>query len=295
MAAPAEKNNLTKLAVIGGSDAHRVLDKDYPGEELGERVTPFGRSEPIRLVSTDKGAFFFLPRHGRKGYEKSAPFVNYRANIYALKDLGAEFVLSWSGPGAINPDFKPGSFVIPDDLIDETRNRKSTFFENKGIGFIRHNPVFCPTLREVLKNSLSAEGIAFTAAATYVVTEGPRLETPAEIKKFRMFGADLVGMTLAPEIFLAKELEMHYAVLCYISNTAEGLTDRKFRPGVLFEGLANNNELSAAKSAVDRMSSIVRRVQEKLPETAPICQCGALMERYRKSGIIGADFREYVR
>jgi 5'-methylthioadenosine phosphorylase len=285
---------LTNFAVIGGSDAHRVLEKDYPGEELGERDTPFGRSEPVRLVSTDKGGFMFLARHGRKGYEKSAPFVNYRANIYALKDLGAEFILSWSGPGAINTDFKPGTFAIPDDLIDETRGRKSTFFENKGIGFVRHNPVFCPTLREVIKNALSAEGVAFSAAATYVVTEGPRLETPAEIKKYRMFGADLVGMTLAPEVFLAKELELHYAALCYISNVAEGLTDRKFKSGVLFEGLADKNELSAAKAAVNRISSIIRRVQGKLPETAQICQCDALMERYRKSGIIGRDFREYL-
>ena len=104
--------------------------------------------------------------------------------IYSLKELGVKKIISWSGPGAIKADYSIGDYVIPDDVIDETRQRESTFFRGKGIGFIRQYPTFCPALREVLKKSLESLSIQFYHEGVYVCTEGPRLETAAEINKF---------------------------------------------------------------------------------------------------------------
>jgi len=128
---------LPPVAVIGGSQAFRFLEKSCEKESLGARKTPFGASSPIHLVRSASSEYLFLSRHGETGYTIAASFVNYRANIYALKDVGVKHVLSWSGPGAISPDYAIGQFVIVDDIIDETRRRPSTFFEHGGLGFIR--------------------------------------------------------------------------------------------------------------------------------------------------------------
>ena len=213
--------NSYKFAVIGGSGGFLFLDGKL-GKEIGKKKikTPFGLSSPVHFYETENFRFAFLSRHGERGYEISAPFVNYRANIWALKEVGVERIIAWTGPGIINRKFKVGDYVLPDDLIDETKARKYTFFEKKGLGFIRQNPVFCPELRTSAKNVMKELKQRFHPEATYVCTEGPRLETPAEIKMFKKLGGDLVGMTLIPECFLAKELEICYLPVCYLTNYA---------------------------------------------------------------------------
>lgn len=280
----------SKLALIGGSDAHTVL----PGfktrsHSLGQVKTPFGLSSPLYYINTDGAGFWFLLRHGEKGYSIAAPFVNYRANIWALKDRGVERIIAWSGPGAIDPIFSPGDLVVPHDLIDETKRRECTFYSGTGLGFIRQNPVFCPCLR----NMLVSQGNC-TDGAVYVCTEGPRLETPSEIRKFALFGGQLVGMTLVPECFLARELEMCYAMVCYVTNYAEGIRPRENRPGELFEGLLDHEEKSkvsaavalAAEKAVNALLHAANRPRD--------CACGRSMERFRNSGRIGDDWREWI-
>src|SRR3990170_8176666 len=176
------------FAVIGGSGAYELLKNEGFGVDLECRkiITPFGESASIHRFKSEAKAshysFLFLSRHGERGYEISAPFVNYRANIWALKEIGVERIISWTGPGIINRKFKVGDYVLPDDLIDETKARKYTFFEKKGLGFIRQNPVFCPELRTSAKNVMKELKQRFHPEATYVCTEGPRLETPAEIR-----------------------------------------------------------------------------------------------------------------
>ena len=167
------------LAVIGGSGAYRLLADQTLGPEIDYVIlkTPFGDSAPLHRFASDAGEFLFLSRHGEKDYSLTAPFVNYRANIYALKECGVERIISWSGPGIINTAFKPGEFVVPHDLIDETRNRESTFFKDKGIGFIRQNEPFCPEIRPVLHDSVHHHGLQHHEAAVYACTEGPRLES----------------------------------------------------------------------------------------------------------------------
>ncbi len=171
------------LAVIGGSGAYHLLTRNRLGEETECRSleTPFGPSAPIHRFQAEDLSFLFLSRHGETDYSVTAPFVNYRANIYALKECGVERIISWSGPGIINTAFKPGEFVVPHDIIDETRNRESTFFKNSGIGFIRQSHPFCPQVRAALHDAVHHSGIPHHEQGVYVCTEGPRLETPAEI------------------------------------------------------------------------------------------------------------------
>ncbi len=284
-----------KFAVLGGSQAYDLLKSgDINGERLGEIKTPYGDSQPVFQLGAEYGNAVFMSRHGEKGYSTTAPFVNYRANIYALKEQGVSRIISWSGPGAINPEYRIGQFVVTDDIIDETRRRETTFYKNRGVGFVRQSPVFCPTLRELAKSSLNSLSLDFLDKGTYVCTEGPRLETPAEIKKFAIYGADLVGMTLVPEVFLAKELEMCYASICYVTNYAEGIVDRPFKPGELFEGLADDEDRENVRKAVFNFPQILKKIANEAAGNNEPCVCQSLMARHKNRGDIGADWHDWV-
>src|SRR3990170_1586148 len=273
------------FAVIGGSRAYDLLQNgNINGERIGALQTPFGNSQPVYLIQNPQYDMLFLSRHGEKGYSITAPFVNYRANIYALKELGVKQIVSWSGPGAINTSYQIGEYVIVDDIVDETHGRESTFYKSSGIGFIRQSPVFCPTLRECINHSLKNLHINFSDKGTYVCTQGPRLETPAEIRKYKSYRCDLVGMTLVPEVFLAKELEMCYAAICYVTNYAEGIVDRPFKVGELFEGLSDDADRKAVEKAVSKFPIVIGEIAKNIKQQKIICQCPSLMERYKKRG-----------
>lgn len=285
-----------EFAVIGGSEAYELLKNGaIKGTRLGEKDTPFGPSQPIFRIKTASSEFLFLSRHGEKGYELSAPYVNYRANIFALKDMDVKRIIAWSGPGAINRRYAIGQYVVVDDVLDETRGRPSTFFEKGGLGFIRQNPVFCPTLRGLLIKTLEGFGLEFRYHGTYVCTQGPRLETPAEVRKFASFGGDLVGMTLVPEVFLARELEMCYAALCYVSNYAEGVVDRPFRAGELFEGLSDTEERKMVAQAVANFPRVIMGLAEAAEKVEDACPCRAAMRRYKLEGKVGENWREWIK
>ena len=284
-------------AIIGGSAAW-LLVKDAPWQAVGETVveTPYGPSPVIRQVRWANGAVsWFVSRHGDHRYAVSAPFVNTRAILWALKSLGAERVLAWSGPGSLRPKrLKPGDLALPDDVIDETRNRPSTFFEGRGQGFIRAHPVFCPEGRRALAAGVLAAGRRSRRTGVYVCTEGPRLETPAEIRKYRLFGGDLVGMTLCPEAFLAKELELCYAPLCYVTNYAEGLVRRPVRPEVLFGGMLSEAERQRVDSAVAAFPAILGAAVAAWEKRPRRCTCGLSLERYRREGVLTPDWWKKV-
>lgn len=273
------------IAIIGGSQAYDLLQSGcIQGKRIGEIQTPFGPSQSIYHIQDISGEMLFLSRHGEKGYSLTAPFVNYRANIYALKELGVKQIISWSGPGAMNTSYQIGEYVIIDDVVDETHGRESTFYKNRGIGFIRQSPVFCATLRECIKNSLKNLKINFSDKGTYVCTQGPRLETPAEIRKYKSYGGDLVGMTLVPEVFLARELELCYAAICYVTNYAEGVVDRPFKAGELFEGLSSDADRKAVENAVSRFPIVIKEIAKNIVQQRALCQCQSLMERYKRRG-----------
>ena len=137
--------------------------------------------------------------------------------------------------------------------------------------------------------------IYFSDKGTYVCTQGPRLETPAEIKKYKSYGGDLVGMTLVPEVFLAKELELCYASICYVTNYAEGIVDRPFKAGELFEGLSDNTERKTVEDNVSKFPTIITNIAKNIKQQKIICQCQSSMERYKKRGDIGTDWHDWIK
>jgi 5'-methylthioadenosine phosphorylase len=282
--------NNNKLAIIGGSQGFRTVQGELIAETLGAIDTPYGRSQPVHLLNS---GILFLSRHGDAGYHVTAPYVNYRANIYALKELGVERIVAWSGPGAIDPGIPIGDLLVPGDLIDETRGRASTFYEGLGIGFIRQNPVFCPDLALSLATAIEARQGHCRSEDVYVCTQGPRLETKAEIRKFASYGGTLVGMTLVPEAFLARELEMCYCPVCYVTNYAEGVVERPYQPGVLFEGMMTEDEKSRVDAAAAMLPGIAVEALTSTRADRP-CPCSRSMERYRTRGDIGDDWHTWI-
>jgi len=284
-----------RSAIIGGSTGFRFLERHEGLERLGPVSTPFGESSPVYRGSSSGADFLYISRHGERGYDITASFVNYRANIWGLKELGVERIIAWSGPAAIDPAIGIGEILAPGDLIDETKRRDHTFFEGLGIGFVRQCPTFCPEVSAALAEAARERlGICRTDDV-YVCTEGPRLETAAEIRKFASNGGTLVGMTLAPEVFLAKELEICYAAVCYVTNYAEGVRDRPFRPGVLFEGLLDDAEKRAADDAAAATAEVALSALARLAGRQRGCTCARLMERYRLRGDIGSDWHTWIR
>lgn len=282
------------LACIGGRAAHNLLREGaFLAERLGPRPTPFGPSQPIFGCKGRQGEFYFLARHGESGYERTPTYVNYRANIYALKDLDVRCIVSWSETRAISHNLTIGQYVVIDDLVDETRSRPQTFFENQGLGHIREWPVFCPSLRHALIESLRAEGCEFAARGVYVCVEGPRHETPAETRKYASFAGEVLGQALVPEVFLARELQMCYASLCYVARYAEdGTNYRPFEDGRV---LPEEVERRRAAAAVERIPRLLERFCTLLPATPAMCQCEAAMSPHTESGELDWDWRTWFR
>lgn len=187
--------------------------------------TPFGSAATVYRIPLEDLDFLILLRHGPK-HEKPPHMVDYRANLWALKKLGAERVLAVNTVGAINPVMKPGDLVVPHDLIDFTKSRAYTFYDSAPVVHIDFTEPYCRELRRLLIESARRLAGRVWDRAVYVCTEGPRFETPAEIRMFRILGGDLVGMTGCPEASLARELGMCYASLCLVSNMAAGLQGR---------------------------------------------------------------------
>jgi dehypoxanthine futalosine cyclase len=282
------------FAIIARVGAHRdflARGVEYRGEQ--RPGTPFGEANPVHTFVHDGVEFAVLSRHGEDGYRMSAPFVNDRANLYALKALGVEKILAWCAPGAVNEAMAPGHLAVPHDILDEGKGGPHTFFPGRGQGFIRHNPVFCPAMRQALMEGLADGPFKLHTKAVYVGTTGPRLETPAEIRKFAILGGDLVGQTLVPEVFLARELEFCYAALCYVVNFAEGVKDRPYEPGVLFEGLATAAEMERVRQVEAAFVDIALKLLPALAATERACPCPLLMERYRRRGDLGEDWRTW--
>lgn len=210
-----------EIAIIGGTGFEKLLSE----EEKLHVGTPYGIPPSISIGKLGERTIAFLPRHGP---EHSLPphRINYRANVYALHQLGVERIIAVNAVGAINIELKPGDLVIPHDFADFTRQRPTTFYDEAPVTHIDMSQPYCPELREALIKCAEKLGLPFWRRAVLVCTEGPRFETPAEIEMFRRLGFDVVGMTGVPEAVLARELEVCYAAVCFVSNMAAGMQER---------------------------------------------------------------------
>jgi 5'-methylthioadenosine phosphorylase len=204
------------LGIIGGSGLYQMAG--LTAAEEHDLDTPFGKpSDPVVVGTLAGQRVAFVARHGR-GHRLSPSEVNYRANIYALKLLGVERVLSISACGSLREDYAPGHIVIPDQLFDFTRGRERSFF---GQGLVAHVGVaepFCPTLSDQVYAAVAATGATVHRGGAFITIEGPRFSTKAESHAFRAWGMSLVGMTASPEAFLAREAEMCYACMAHVTD-----------------------------------------------------------------------------
>jgi len=205
-----------RIGVIGGSGLYR-MEGLVEVEEL-QVSTPFGEpSGPIMVGRLAGVRVAFLARHGR-GHRLLPSEVPYRANIYALKELGVEQVISVSACGSLREELRPGEFVVPEQLFDRTKTRQNTFF---GGGLAAHISVaepFCSRLGGSLANAMEQAGGRVHRGGTVVTIEGPRFSSKGESHTFRRWGMDLVNMTTCPEAFLAREAEICYAMVNAISD-----------------------------------------------------------------------------
>jgi 5'-methylthioadenosine phosphorylase len=205
-----------KLAIIGGSGLYRMSGLKEAQEMDFE--TPYGKPSASIVVGTLEGQrLAFLARHGI-GHHLSPSEVPFRANIYALKTLGVERIVSISACGSLREDYSPGDVVIPDQLFDQTRSRKSSFFEGGLVAHISVANPFCEDLSLKLYEAVSATGASAHYGGALITIEGPRFSTRAESNTFRSWGMSIIGMTTSPEAFLAREAEMCYAVMAHVTD-----------------------------------------------------------------------------
>lgn len=213
---PATSSPHARIGVIGGSGLYAMAGVSELHEITIE--TPFGPpSDAIMLGLVDGTPVAFLPRHGR-GHRVAPHEINYRANIWAMKSLGVQWLFSVSAVGSLREDIAPGRLVLVDQFIDRTRNRPSTFFENGIVGHVSMADPVCPVLRNVLKSACVDAGIDAFDGGAYVCIDGPTFSTRAESFMYRSWGAAVVGMTNIPEAKLAREAEIAYATLAMATD-----------------------------------------------------------------------------
>ena len=205
-----------EIGIIGGSGLYAMPGLENVREE--RLATPFGEpSDAFVLGELDGRNVAFLARHGR-GHTILPTELNFRANIYAMKMLGVERILSVSAVGSLKEEHKPTDFVIPDQFIDRTFARIGTFFGEGIVGHVAFGDPVCATVRGVFEKACAAVGVVGKNGGTYVCMEGPQFSTRAESNLYRGWGADVIGMTNLQEAKLAREAEICYATLAMVTD-----------------------------------------------------------------------------
>lgn len=238
------------LAIIGGSGLSQLADLEVT--ERRALTTPYGEpSGPVTLGRLANRPIAFLARHGY-GHTIAPHQVNYRANVWALRELGVAEIVSVASVGGIRPDLGPGALALPHQILDYTAGRSTTFFEGAGapVTHVDFTEPYSPDLRARLLAAARRCGEAVADRCVYATTQGPRLETAAEIDRLERDGADVVGMTGMPEAVLARELALGYASLAVVANFAAGRGDSARR-------VALENVEPVLAAAMGRVRSIL--------------------------------------
>lgn len=248
-----------KLGVIGGSGLGAIDNLEVTHREMIN--TPYGSpSCPVIYGQIEGAEIVFIPRHGI-GHTISPHEINYRANIYAMHQLGVTHLIAINAVGGITQEMTPGKLVFPDQIIDYTHSRKHTFYDRNAdsIVHVDFTYPYDETLRSVLAKSANQLSIAHEVEATYGATQGPRLETAAEIQRMQADGCDIVGMTAMPEAALAREMAISYASCSVVVNMAAGKG---------LEGVVSMQEIeSNLKSG---MHSVHKLLTHALPEMSKL-------------------------
>ena len=209
-------NKEAAIAVIGGSGLYEM--EGLTNVDFIDIDTPFGKpSDAIVVGSLEGTPVAFLPRHGR-GHRLNPSHIPARANVYALKTMGVRRIISVSAVGSLREEYAPLDLAIPNQLIDRTRQRANTFFDEGIVVHIGFADPFCPVASRLMQSSARELGITVHAGATMLVMEGPAFSTRAESFMYRAWGADIIGMTALPEAKLAREAEICYATMAWVTD-----------------------------------------------------------------------------
>ena len=256
---------MPKIGIIGGSGIYNIQ-----GLKLIEEIsinTPYGAPSYSILESDNGSKFAFLNRHGID-HNIAPHMINYRANICGFKEIGVTKIISICAVGGINKTYIPGDIVIPDQIIDVTSDRVKTFYDNPPLYHVDFSNPFCPQLREYFINSASKIDHPIHKVGTYICTNGPRLESSAEIKYYSIIGADLVGMTGMPETILARELELCYASIAVITNFAAGILEQPLTVKEVIDTMAQSSK---------RLNILLKEILLKVDDSVP-CSCNSALK-----------------
>ena len=280
MTTRTEPSATATLAIIGGSGLYsmpglsetRELDLD----------TPFGKpSAPIVVGTLEEQKVAFLARHGL-GHHISPSEINYRANIYALKSLGVERVVSISACGSLREDYAPGQIVIPDQIYDNTHLRARSVFGEGRVAHISVAEPFCRDLSDQLEAATKSTGAVAHSGGAFITIEGPRFSTKAESNTYRAWGMSIIGMTASPEAFLAREAEMCYAVMAHVTDyDVWHVSESPVTVEIVIETLMKNT--LTAQEAVRKLAASLKPAlprggaSQSEVEGSRGCECGSAL------------------
>ncbi len=253
---------MQRIGVIAGSGLY-----DIPGltiRECKKITTPFGDPSDAYTIGEFSGReIVFLPRHGSK-HTIPPHKINYRANIWGIKNLGVERILSVGAVGGITPEMKPGNIVVMDQIVDMTRGRDSTFYDGDEVVHIDFTAPYCSEVRASIFKAGEKSGIKVKRSGTYVCVNGPRLETKAEIRIFSNMGIDVVGMTAMPEASLAREAELCLAGIAIVTNYAAGIIGKK---------LTTIEVIETMRGATEQVRNLLKEAFHLIPsERTCVCK-----------------------
>jgi len=257
-----------KIGVIGGSGLYSIEGlSDIAPVDI---KTPFGSPSDSITTGTLEGVkVAFLPRHG-KGHHLTPGEVPYRANIYALKSLGVEYIISVTAVGSLKAELKPGNLVIPDQIIDRTKNRTSSFFDGGIVAHVIFADPFCSELSRLLYQTAAKVDPDTTMGGTYIAMEGPAFSTRAESHLYRSWGASIIGMTAVPEAKLAREAEICYATIAGVTDYDCWQEDDDPIPiDVIIETLSRNT---------DKIRKIIKLAVSRIPAERR-CDCASALKK----------------
>lgn len=254
-----------EVGIIGGTG---VYDQESFEDVKEVKVyTPFGETSDLVSVGSYKNVkVAFIARHG-KNHSIPPHKVNYRANVWALKQLGVKRIIASAAVGSLRKDYGPGTFVIPDQFIDRTKKRLDTFYEGGQVCHISAADPFCEQLRPIFINNAKKLGLDVKETGTYVCIEGPRFSTRAESKLFQMWKADVVGMTIYPECILARESELCYASISMVTDY-DVWADSPVSTKEVIEKAQESNE---------KLKKLILEALPQLPKTRD-CACGSALK-----------------
>ena len=258
-------NEIAEIGIFGGTGIYDSgLLKDSKEISID---TPYGKtSDSITVGEFNGKKVAVMPRHGKK-HTIPPHLINFRANIWAFKELGVKRIIAPSAVGSLKEEFEPGNLALPSQFIDFTKSRKGTFSEDGRVIHISVADPFCPELQKVILNVTKIQGIKIHQDCTYVCIEGPRFSTKAESRFFRTTGADIIGMTLVPECQLAREAQICYVSLSTVTDY-DVWAEKPVTAKEVMETLAKNVEMT---------KKLLTFVIDQIPEIKS-CSCEKALE-----------------